>query len=140
MPEVVRRFLELQNGAILFSGAINIFGVHSPEQLLPRDDPFAALPYNIELENENHPTPESNRFLSVGSYGFDGSLVCIDRQSLRIYVFKRGASKGSSPLCAWHSLDEWIESEIVRLSVLYDRTGRRLVDESRTLPHLSSDA
>src|SRR5438105_465333 len=46
-PDVIE-FLKMQNGAILFSGALNVFGVVSPGQLLNRKDNFGLPPFDIK--------------------------------------------------------------------------------------------
>jgi hypothetical protein len=135
MPTALVEFLRLQNGATLFSGALSVYGVHRPGQLLHREDPFFDLPFNIELENYNWPPADKARFLAMGGYGFDGSGVCIDRNDSKVYLFERGQQTLlPEPSCSWPSLDGWLTNEIARLSMLFDNQGRRVVDESQTLP------
>ena len=135
MPRSLIDFLRVQNGAILFSGALSVYGVHRPGQLLNREDPSFDLPFNIELENSNWPPANRTRYLVIGGYGFDGSGVCIDRTNFGIHVFQRGKRELlPTPSSAWPSLEEWLTSEIARLSMLFDNFGRRLVNESDTLP------
>jgi len=142
MPFSYTSFLQLPNGAILFSGALSIYGVHPAGQLLNREDPLLQLPFNVEVENSNWPPANRHRFLTIGGYGFDGSRACIDREDLRIYLFKReinGLSK--DPLLVWEDLETWIIGEIDRLSTMFDTRGRRLVEDERlTLPHAGSNA
>ena len=135
MPAALAEFLNVQNGAILFSGALSIYGVHRSGQLLNRGDPFFDLPFNIEEENRNWPPPDSTRFLAIGGYSFDGSIVCIDRTDSSLSLFGRG-QRGllPTPLFNWPSLQAWLTTEITRLSVFFDRRGTRLVDESLTVP------
>ena len=135
MPGSLVEFLQIQNGAILFSGALSVCGVHRPGQLLNREQPFSQLPFNIEDENDDWPPNDPERFLSLGGYSFDGSEVCIDRGDSRIYLFQRDEEAlASSPSASWRSLEEWITSEISRLSFLFSHDGHRLAAESQTLP------
>jgi hypothetical protein len=135
MPVCVLQFLQIHNGVVLFSGALSVYGVHRPGQLLQRDDPSFALPFNIELENRNWPPVDSARFLSIGGYGFDGSRVCIDREDSRIFLFRRAQEAlHNEPSYSWQNMGAWLTSEIARLSSLYDWKGVRLFDESYTLP------
>jgi len=135
MPAVLAEFLNVQNGAILFCGTLSIYGVHRSGQLLNRTDPFSDLPFNIEEENRNWPPPDSTRFLVIGGYSFDGSIVCIDRRDGSLSLFGRGQRRIlPAPLFKWPSLQVWVTTEIARLSVLFDRQGTRLVDESQTVP------
>lgn len=135
MPISLTEFLAVQNGANLFSGAMSVYGIHHPGQLLYRADAFFDLPFNIEDENSSWPPYDSERCLAIGGYSFDGSTICVDRGDSRIFLFRRGQGRLlATPERSWPSLDEWITSEITRLGFLFDRTGRRLVDESQTLP------
>lgn len=138
IPPVLSRFFSLQNGAILFAGAISIYGVHSPGQKLRRTDPLFALPFNLETENSNWPPSDPYRFLTVGGYGFDGSRVCIDRITDQMFLFQRGEhALLSTPSKSWPSFEQWLQNEIARLALLFDSTGRRLVDEGLTIPDLN---
>lgn len=136
MPASLIEFLRRQNGAILFSGALSVCGVHRHGQLLNRQEAFSRMPFNIEDENDDWPPDDSERFLALGGYGFDGSSVCIDRSDSCIYFFQRG-ERGllPTPSLKWPSLEDWVTSEIARLSMLFDERGKRLVNESQTLPH-----
>lgn len=137
MPGVLAEFLSVQNGAILFLGALSIYGVHRSGQLLNRGDPFFDLPFSIEEENRNWPAPDSTRFLAIGGYSFDGSMVCIDRRDCSLSLFGRGERDLlPAPLLNWPSLQVWLTTEIARLSMLFNHKGKRLVDESQTVPHL----
>jgi hypothetical protein len=80
IPFALTEFLAKQNGAILFSGVLSIYGTHWPGQLLNRSDTFSRLPFNIEFENSNCSPDDPARLLTIGGYGSDGSRVCIDRQ------------------------------------------------------------
>lgn len=129
-PNAVTNFLLHQNGAMLFSGSLNLYGVVETGHLLNRDDRFTLPPFNIEVENASwRLTP--NRLLVIGGYKCGGSRVCIDRFDEHIHVFGR---KQSAPRVSWSSLEEWLTQEIVRLSSLFDGDGRPLSPESETGP------
>ena len=134
MPKPCTQLLAKQNGAHLFAGALSIFGVHRQGQLLNREDPFLALPFNIEWENAELKCLDRARFLAIGGYGFDGSTVCIDRRDGRVSVFRRDET---NPLVSWCDLEDWVNSEVARLSLLFDWRGKRLVDEIETVPKQS---
>jgi hypothetical protein len=131
MPAPVVELLTQYNGAILYSGALSWYGVVRRGQLLNRSDPFSLPPYNIETEGLVWPSHDRDRLLRIGGYSFDGSLACIDRNDLHIDVFHRGEQ---SPYFSWACLEDWLNNEIHRLSDLFDSWGKRLVDESKTLP------
>jgi len=135
MPVSLTELLRGQNGAILFSGALSIYGIHRPGQLFKREDPNFALPFNIEDENSSWPPVDRVQFLKFAGYGFDGSSVCINRNDSQIYLFQRGQrALNATPVYSWPNLNLWINTEIVRLTAIFDHTGRRLVDEAQTLP------
>jgi hypothetical protein len=131
IPNPVLKFLRRQNGADLFSGALYIYGVVRSGQLLNRSDPFSLPPFSIENANAEALGFDLTRFLAVGGYGFDGSQVRIDRNDLSIKAFPR---KSDTPTALWPDFDHWLFSEITRLSALFDRSGKRLIDGSATLP------
>jgi hypothetical protein len=139
MPQSLIELLQDQNGAILFSGALSIYGIHLHGQLLDRTSSSFNLPFNIKQENLNWPPYDRTRFLAIGGYGFDGSSVCIDRNDANLYLFQR-ADHGlrAVPSSKWRNLEEWLTNEIARLSNLFDSRGQRLVDESQTVPYLYS--
>jgi hypothetical protein len=135
IPPVFAQFLAVQNGAILFSGALSIYGVLRPGQLLNRSEPFSLPPFDIDDENLNWPSCDPERFLAIAGYGFDGSRVCIDRRNLDIHLFQRGERElKRTPAANWKDLDGWLTSEVVRLSCLFDHEGHRLTNEAETLP------
>lgn len=131
IPSPVLQLLAQHNGMKLFSGCLSVYGVVRQGQLLNRSDPFGLPPFNIEDENNSWPPPDRSRWLKIGGYGYDGSGVCIDRDSLEIVVFRRGETRS---LAGWENLGTWMASEITRLSELFDSSGRRLIDEAGTLP------
>jgi hypothetical protein len=129
IPKIFIDFLSKQNGARLFSGSLLIFGVIRSGSLVRRDSP---PPLNIEFENSDNNGFDSDRYLAVGGYGYDGSTICIDRSDGCVGLFHRDEKH---PTIAWHDFDEWIKTEIMRLSEIFDTTGRILVNKSATVPH-----
>src|ERR1035438_1486078 len=71
-PPPVVDFLSHQNGAMLFSGSLNLYGVVEPDRLLTRQDGFSLPPFNIEPENQSW-SFHRDRLLVVGGYKFDSS-------------------------------------------------------------------
>jgi hypothetical protein len=141
LPLPLNLFFRQQNGAILFSGALTFYGLHAPAQLLSREDPFAQLPFDIQNEGQNWPPVDTKQFLVIGGYGFNGSTVCIDKSNLRVVMFKReSTSLEKKPSYGWETLEECVVSEISRLSTMFDKSGKRLVDERLTVPDSSSSS
>jgi hypothetical protein len=131
IPEPWIRFLAQTNGAILFSAYLYIFGVVEEGTLLDRSDPFLLPPINMETPNCGLQL-DRKQYLQVGSYGQDGSLVCIDRQGLNVQVFHKGSKKSYA---SWANAEDWLSGEVQRLANLFDRRGKLLVDGSHTLPN-----
>jgi hypothetical protein len=125
------QFLARNNGAILFSSYLYVMGVVAKGTLLNRRDNWSLPPINIEQSNVVAKPLDLSLYLIIASYGFDGSLACIDRNDLGVYVFHRREGK---PYASWKSAEQWISSEVQRLSGLFDSKGKLLVDSSQTLP------
>jgi hypothetical protein len=121
-PEEIVDFLEHQNGAMLFCGALNLYGVVEPARLLNREDTFSLPPFNIEDENASWAF-QRDRLLVVGGYMFDGSRACIDRSDSHIHIFKKGQR---IPTASWPSFETWLVEEISRLRTLFDGEGRKI--------------
>jgi hypothetical protein len=137
IPRVFSEFLAVQNGAILFSGALSIYGAVRPSQLLNRSDPFSLPPFSLDDHNEVSSLPHADSFFTIGRYGFDGTRVCIHRGPLGVHLFEKGGTELTAmETPTWKGLDEWLTSEVSRLSVLFDSDGHRLVNELETLPQL----
>lgn len=130
MPQGLCDLLKIQNGAILFAGTLSIYGVHRPGQLLNRSDRFSLPPFNI---HDHQPDFDSDRLLAIGGYGVDGSRACLDRRSLRVELWPRD-EPGLHPRITWETLDQWLLTEIGRLSMLFNEEGKLLVPKSETLP------
>lgn len=131
LPASMIEFLQQQNGARLFSGNFSLFGIASPGQLLSRKGILSLLPFDIARENRERRFSYKQRFLAVGGYGFDGSTALLDRLEGRVTVVKSGSDQ---PIMSWTGFEEWLESEITRLSSLFDNVGRLLAEESATVP------
>jgi hypothetical protein len=62
-------------------------------------------------------------------------MLCIDRSDTQFTVFQpRKVPLKPSPVASWPSFEQWITTQIERLSFMFDETGRLLVDKSKTLP------
>jgi hypothetical protein len=129
-PPAVVDFLTQHNGAMLFSGALNLYGVVAPGRLLNREDRFLLPPFNIEWENSSW-SLDPDRLLVVGGYKFDGSRVCIDRSDGTIYVFTK---KQQIATASWSTFGRWLDDEIVRLLPAFASDGRMIAPGSETGP------
>jgi hypothetical protein len=132
LPAIWKDFFAIQNGADLFSGAISLYGLHPHGQMLSRKGGLdSRLPFDLANESSNRPPPNPKENLKIGGYGFDGSLVCLNRKDESISVFRRD---GSELIALWHSPTSWLTNEIARIGMLFDSSGNRLGDEIETRP------
>jgi hypothetical protein len=129
-PAPVIDLLNTHNGALLFSSALNVYGVIAPPKLLNRQDTFLCSPFDIERENEFWPL-DRNRLLVIGGYRL-GYRVCVDRNNCRVYAFNK--KEPQLPVASWGTIENWLNSEILRLATLFDNEGRRIGPESETGP------
>jgi hypothetical protein len=130
IPKPWKEFLATTNGARLFSAYLYIYGVVDPGTLLDRSDPFRLPTINLERTNRGL-TLDRQQYLEIGSYGQDGSLVCLDRERNTVQVFHRGSK---TAYASWPSSEEWLNLEVQRLADLFDSRGKLLTDGDATLP------
>jgi len=135
LPQDWQDTLAVQNGAILYSNAISIYGVRASTALLNRIDVFEMPPYSIIDENRNWPVNPIERFVVIGGYSYDGTRVALDRQDGSVLAIPR---KSEEVLCCWPNPDVWISEELKRFAVLFDRQGKILVGREQTLPNWHS--
>jgi hypothetical protein len=132
IPQSWRDTLSRQNGAILFSGALSVYGVHASGTLLNRKDVFERLPFSILDENRSWPTKDQGRYFVIGGYGYDGTRVVMDRVDGSVVAMPR---KTETCLRRWPDADSWLREELSRLLKLFDKDGKICVSEEETLPH-----
>jgi len=131
LPSYWTDFLSAQNGAMLFSCALSIYGAIDSKALLNRRDYFERQPFSIASENRSWPPKDKQRGVVIGGYSYDGTLAVLDKETGSVTAMSR---KGYDILKVWSGVDVWIASEMDRLSNLFDKSGRITVDEERTLP------
>ena len=130
IPKPWKEFLATTNGAVLFSSYLYVFGVVDPRQLLDRSDPFRLPPMNLEKLSRGL-TLDRQQYLQIGSYGQDGSLVCLDRQRNTVAALHKGSK---TAYASWPSSEEWLNLEVKRIADLFDSRGKLLTDGDATLP------
>lgn len=131
IPNSFVRFLQNQNGARLFLGVLGIYGIVPTGQLVVRTGAISLPPFNIERANSELTWLDRNHFFAIGMYRFDGSIVCIRREDERVELL---AAQQDGPRAVWPSVEDWIGTEVARLSALFDSRGHMLADESATVP------
>jgi hypothetical protein len=129
--------LAIQNGAILYSGALATYGVHTPGALLNRTDVFNRLPFSLVNENRSWPAKPTERYVVIGSYQHDGTRAVLDREDGSILAMPR---KTNTAQALWPSAESWLKGELTRMASLFDAQGRIQVPEERTLPSCTSSS
>jgi len=133
IPEGFGHFLSEYNGLRLFVGNLGVCGITDPNTLFRRQDPFALPTFSLQDMNcEMEWALKGTELLFVGDYGFDGSVVCLDRVDHRVHCF-RGRDL-TVKRATWQSFEDWLVNEITRLNKLYSSAGVLLADPSDTLP------
>jgi len=132
LPQSLVDFYKLWNGSRMFLGALSVRGCLSQGQLLNRSDPSALLPFDLREPDRGLASRlETKGLLRIGTYNSDGSIVCISHDSGRVECYV-GADLGRVRQ-GWASVQEWLMSEISRISLLFDSKGNRLVTDDRLL-------
>ena len=112
IPDYWQEFLGAQNGAWLFGGDVNIFGVEKTGTLINRSDPFRLGPLSIVRENLRVPKEELKTKLILGGCDNGRSFAVLDRASGRVSAVPRESGAMSTQ---WASPGDWILGEIERL-------------------------
>lgn len=118
LPNDLVEFWGYANGVNLFSDSISIWGLRTSYVRTGED---AFQPYDIvSLNNEG--IISKLKCLAFGSYSIDGSLITYDLvvSSTKVYRLEQITGK---VLQEWETLWVWLESEVERLSMLYDENG-----------------
>jgi len=133
LPSSLVEFYQQWNGARLFVTALSIYGCIPRNYLICRTDPFRLLPFNLrELNRECGWQAAKRNLICIGTYSYDGSIVCMRRKSQEIVCYF-GEQFGEERQ-SWSNLDEWLGEEISRLSICFDENGNRLVPKENLLP------
>jgi hypothetical protein len=135
IPDPIAEFYQAFNGVSLFSGTLVIFGLLPDTYLLNRDDWRCRLPFNLEIETRRWRRRFQNQKLfCFGSYGYDGSPICLSQETLSVTVFE--ASNPDIVRSSWDTFDSFFEAEVERLCAFFDEQGRSKASSSELLPSL----
>jgi len=132
IPEAWLLFLEIQNGAFLFSSALRLDGAVDPHRLHSRKDFYAQVPYSLIKTRTDPVMKLLPDWLNIGDYGFDGSKILMNRHNEQIQVVD---NQGNNLLAAWPNLETFLTIEVNRLGILYSTSGECLVDRKLTVPN-----
>lgn len=127
IPEPYESFLRKTNGLNLFSGALSLFGRRANYSRKGE----VRQPYDLALPNLKERFTKNFNAFFFGFYNWDGSRLYIDRSSSEVYWCPRYST---DPLKSWPSFPEMLQSEVLRLSTLFDERGRQVAPEIPTTP------
>ena len=113
IPQALAELYKDLNGFHLLQ-TISVYGLlPSSGYLLNRQDSYQRLPFNLRDQNREAGTSHTSH-LTFDSYDYDGSGLFIHRRSGEITCF--AGVQRSDVRMRWPSLDEWLDSELERLS------------------------
>src|SRR4051794_34543881 len=121
VPDDLWTFFLAMNGLKVFSNALHINGFRFN---YARTGPSSIQPFNILTPNLDERIEGAPlKCLFIGGFSHDGSSIFIDSENSTIH---RCAAKSWQSLNTWPNIESMLESEVIRLSKLYDLTGRKL--------------
>ena len=132
LPPCIETFLRVYNGARLFLDDLSIYGCLPQTHSLNRADPLAIPPFGIREANSEFRKQLAPDEILVGSYGYDRSLVYVNRWSRRVICGEGKNLRKSRG--EWESFEAWLNAEVLRLATLFDASGNRTVGEEFSLP------
>ncbi len=155
-PAWYRNFLQTTNGCNLYFGSLSLYGAQSPtvvtesgsmKELLERDDPGWMAPYDLCFSGSAKFDPAAGaRWLTLGSYGYDGTMVVWDFKTEKIAaMYKLPVTMSVKALKAmkeadyekmicgqWDSFDAFFMQETERLRAAVSQYG---VDKEKGFLH-----
>jgi|GEM_PF-377868 len=132
MPDDYIEFFREYNGINLFSDALSIWGLRKSYS---RTGDEVYQPYDVISHNPER-AGKPGSLLLIGSYSCDGSYIAYNPAEDMIQVF-RCDEKRIKILHRWRNLSHLLESEINRLSVLFDEKGVKRDRDALTVPAAS---
>lgn len=130
VPITYRQFLTRHNGLILYAGAISFYGFRRSYE---RRGDEAWQPFSIKTPNvDERPKDAEPSYFFIGSYKNDGSKLYIDDDTEKVYRSERWKSKNR--LNEWTDFPTMLESEMERLSKLFNAEGEKNDPSKPTTP------
>jgi hypothetical protein len=129
IPAAYRQLLKVSNGLTLFSGALSLEGRRRDYSRKVS----IRLPFDLADPNvHERPRAADQAWFIFGFYQSDGSRAWIDPLDGGVC---RGNRNLTQPrLNQWPSLDDFLTTEVTRLSAHFDDSGRRLNPTRPTTP------
>lgn len=117
LPKDLKEFFSYANGINIFSDSLSVWGIRD-SYLRTIEDSFQ--PYDLYQAHKEEESKLSYSTVIFGSYNWDGSLMIYDCSQHKVL---RCEGDKLTPLQEWQNLWIWLESELDRLSLLFDECG-----------------
>jgi hypothetical protein len=129
IPSSYKNFLLISNGLNVFNTTLSLYGLRRNYKRTVDD---VWQPFDIILPNtvEKPSNADNNNFI-IGSYDWDGSYIYIDKTSNKVFLCER---EDATPLFEWENFELMLDSEIIRISKLFDNEGKEINIDESTLP------
>jgi hypothetical protein len=129
MPVQVQDLLRVTNGAVLFLGALSVYGYR---RTLSRD-PANPQPLSIETPNTvERPKGAPSAALFIAFYNSDGSRAWVDSATGSVHRSPR--HQWAPSLNTWPSVFDWLSTEVRRINLLFNDQGLRIDPKVPTVP------
>ena len=126
IPDIYKEFLCLTNGLSVFSESLTLDGYRKDYSRIGDD---MWQPFDLDIPNVAERLPDAEpSFFFIGGYGYDGSLLYIDKKTNIVY---RCLDYASNQLNKWDDFENILISEMQRLETHFDEKGNK-IDESRS--------
>jgi hypothetical protein len=130
LPNDYVDFLQCANGINVFSNSLEIFGWRVS---LDRTGYETILPFDLVSANGEEFRKIPENWLYFGGYSWDGSLMLYDLSKSNSNVY-RCECDSMKLLQEWPDLWTWLNTEIERLSRLFDENGDKYDNDAPTAP------
>lgn len=127
-PEDLKVFYTNANGCNIFSDSLSIWGIRDSYS---RNVEESFQPYDLYYSNKDREVELPNEYFIFGSYNWDGSLMIYDRKKNEVFRCDRD---NLTPLQEWSNIWIWLESEVDRLSLLFNENGVEYDENQPTTP------
>jgi len=134
VPKQIKELLSVTNGLSLFGGHLRIWGIQTKSAKLRNTFYSDVKIHDGEMTSYNiwsRPKNLKHKILVFGVYPSNGSILYMREGDDSVYNSDRN---GNEHYKSWPSIAEWLQSEIKRLSLLFDERGYLIPNVSATNP------
>jgi len=120
LPSDYLEFLQVHNGLRLFSGDLWMGG---HRKNYARSGDFMWQPFCVVQENREYESIEDGGEFIIGGEERTGATIRYRIKDGGIFKYNQ---RGKKPTCGWESLECMLSSEVSRLSLCFDSSGKRV--------------